>query len=76
MYKLVVESPQFHGKSLVNQHKLVTKVRLVIIIIYICDVSIVTLCSNVFGYSKQVLEKEIGEMHGLTIQTRKPPKKP
>ena len=35
MYKLVVESPQFHGKSLVNQHKLVTKVCIVIIIMYI-----------------------------------------
>ena len=44
-YNILVESPDFVGKSLVAQHRLV----------------------------KGALKKEIGEIHGLTLQTRKTP---
>ena len=43
-YNILVESPDFVGKSLVAQHRLV----------------------------KGALKKEIGEIHGLTLQTRTP----
>ena len=68
MYKLEVESPEFVGKTLVNQHKLVTNVS--------SDQAVCLLQQQKMFDSQllvsQALKAEIGEMHGLTIQTRRP----
>ena len=68
VYKLEVESPEFVGKTLVNQHKLVTKVS--------SDQAVCLLQQQKMFDSQllvsQALKAEIGEMHGLTIQTRRP----
>lgn len=78
MYNIEVESPAFAGQSLVKQHRLVNEVREVgharadsprhngrFLFLTWCDA--MPWCHRLM---LQVLAKEIGQMHGLTLKTR------